>query len=93
MGGGHGLLARSHGLTCDAIQQVPVVDSQSRILAASATSEPDPYWACKGGGGGSFGVAIEFRPSVFPLATGLVFGVSWKLSQSHAAKIFAAWQH
>jgi FAD/FMN-containing dehydrogenase len=32
MGGGHGLLARSHGLTCDAIQQVTVVDSQSRIL-------------------------------------------------------------
>jgi FAD/FMN-containing dehydrogenase len=93
MGGGHGLLARSHGLTCDAIQQVTVVDSQSRILTANATSEPDLYWACKGGGGGSFGVATEFKLSVFPLADALVFGVSWKLSQSHAAKIFAAWQH
>ena len=70
-----------------------MVDSQSRILTANATSEPDLYWACKGGGGGSFGVATEFQLRVFPLATALVFGVSWKLSQSHAAKIFAAWQH
>jgi FAD/FMN-containing dehydrogenase len=60
MGGGHGLLARSHGLTCDAIRQVTVVDSHSRILTANATSEPDLYWACKGGGGGSFGVAPSF---------------------------------
>jgi FAD/FMN-containing dehydrogenase len=30
MGGGHGLLARSHGLTCDPIKVVPVLDSQSR---------------------------------------------------------------
>src|SRR6202043_504366 len=63
------------------------------ILTANATSEPDLYWACKGGGGGSFCVATEFQLRVFPLATALVFGVSWKLSQSHAAKIFAAWQH
>jgi hypothetical protein len=90
----HGRRARTAGeVARPDLRQVPVIDSQSRILAASATSEPDPYWACKGGGGGSFGVAIEFRLSVFPLATGLVFGVSWKLSQSHAAKIFAAWQH
>jgi hypothetical protein len=30
--------------------------------------------------------------SAFPLQTALVFGVSWKLSQPHAARIFAAWQ-
>src|SRR5229473_2310205 len=60
MGGGHGLLARSHGLTCDSLQQVTVIDSQARTLQASATSEPDLYWACRGGGGGSFGVATEF---------------------------------
>ena len=93
LGGGHGLLARSHGLTCDSLVQATVIDSQVRTLQASATSEPDLYWACKGGGGGSFGVATEFKLSVFPLADALVFGVSWKLSQSHAAKIFAAWQH
>jgi FAD/FMN-containing dehydrogenase len=92
LGGGHGLLARSHGLTCDSTEQVTMVDSQGRILQASATSEVDLDWACKGGGGGSFGIATEFKLRVFPLKTTLVFGVTWTLSQAHAAKMFAAWQ-
>ncbi len=91
-GGGHGLLARSHGLTCDTLQQVTVIDSQARTLQASATSEPDLFWACRGGGGGSFGVATEFSIGVFALATVRVFGVSWILSPSHAARMFTAWQ-
>jgi len=92
MGGGHGLLARSHGLTCDSLQQINMVDSQARAQQANAGSEPDLYWACRGGGGGSFGIATQFMISAFPLQTALVFGVSWKLSQPHAARIFAAWQ-
>ena len=92
LGGGHGLLARSHGLTCDSLQQVTVVDSQSQIRVANATSEPDLYWACRGGGGGSFGIATEFKLHVFPLKSALVFGVTWTLSQAAATKLFAAWQ-
>jgi FAD/FMN-containing dehydrogenase len=92
LGGGHGLLARSHGLTCDSLLELTLVDSQSRILTVNATSEPDLYWACKGGGGGSFGVATEFKLHVFPLKSALVFGVTWKLSQAAGAKLFAAWQ-
>ena len=41
LGGGHGLLARSHGLTCDSMQQVTMVDAQSRVLTANETTEPD----------------------------------------------------
>ena len=91
-GGGHGLLARSHGLTCDSLQEVTIIDSQARTLQASAASEPDLFWACRGGGGGSFGIATQFRIGVFPLASAIVFGVSWTLSQSRAAALFAAWQ-
>lgn len=39
-----------------------------------------------------FGIATRFTLNVFPLNTALVFGVSWKLSQAHAARLFAAWQ-
>jgi FAD/FMN-containing dehydrogenase len=92
LGGGHGLLARSHGLTCDSMEQVRLVDSHAQVRVVNATSEPDLYWACKGGGGGSFGIATEFKLRVFPLATALVFGVSWILTQAAAAKLFSAWQ-
>jgi len=92
-GGGHGLLSRSHGLTCDALQEAALVDAQARTLTANAASEPNLYWACRGGGGGSFGVATEFKIKVFPLSSVLVFGVGWTLSQANAARLFSAWQH
>jgi FAD/FMN-containing dehydrogenase len=92
-GGGHGLLGRSHGLTCDALQEATLVDAQARVLQANAGSEPNLYWACRGGGGGSFGIATEFKIKVFPLTSVLVFGVSWRLTPSDAARLFAAWQH
>jgi FAD/FMN-containing dehydrogenase len=91
-GGGHGLLARSHGLTCDALVEATLVDAQARVLRANAQSEPNLYWACRGGGGGSFGIATEFKIKVFPLSSVLVFGVSWNLSRAHAALLFSTWQ-
>jgi FAD/FMN-containing dehydrogenase len=92
LGGGHGLLARSHGLTCDSLHQLTLVDARSRTLPVDATSEPDLFWACHGGGGGSFGIVTQFVLNVFPLASALVFSVQWTLSQAHAARMFAAWQ-
>ncbi len=68
-GGGHGLLARSHGLTCDALVEATLVDARARVLRANVQSEPDLYWACRGGGGGSFGIATEFKIKVFPLSS------------------------
>jgi hypothetical protein len=83
-------LARSHGLTCDILDQLTVIDSQASTLQASTTSEPDLFWACRGGGGGSFGIATQFVLRIFPLTDVLVYGVSWKLRRSHAAGIFSA---
>jgi FAD/FMN-containing dehydrogenase len=92
LGGGYGLLARSHGLTCDNLQQITMIDAQASTLEATATSEPDLFWACRGGGGGSFGIATQFVLRIFPLSDVLVFGVSWLLSQPKAARVFSAWQ-
>jgi hypothetical protein len=92
LGGGYGLLARSHGLTCDNLLQVNMINAQGSMLQATATSEPDLFWACRGGGGGSFGIATQFVLRIFPLSDVLVFGVSWLLSQPKAARLFSAWQ-
>ena len=92
LGGGHGLLARSHGLTCDSLHQVTMIDAQAQTLQANQTTNADLFWACRGGGGGSFGIATHFVLNVFPLKSALVFGVTWTLSQSHAVRMFTAWQ-
>jgi hypothetical protein len=91
-GGGYGLLARSHGLTCDNLQQATIINWQGITLQTTATSEPDLFWACRGGGGGSFGVATKFVLRIFPLGNVLVFGISWMLRKPRAARVFSAWQ-
>jgi FAD/FMN-containing dehydrogenase len=92
LGGGYGLLARSHGLTCDNLQQATIINAQGSTLQTTATVEPDLFWACRGGGGGSFGIATQFVLRIFPLTDVLVFGISWMLSQSKAARVFRTWQ-
>jgi hypothetical protein len=62
-------------------------------LTANKEQEPDLFWACRGGGGGSFGIATEFSFRVQPLSEVLVFGVTWILPQAKAMRLFKAWQH
>ncbi|MGA4838285.1 FAD-binding oxidoreductase [Streptomyces sp. G45] len=66
-GGGFGLLSRQHGLTVDHLYAVEVVvaDGDRRVRSVVATREPDDphrdlWWACAGGGGGSFGVITRY---------------------------------
>jgi FAD/FMN-containing dehydrogenase len=92
LGGGFGLLARAYGLTCDNLLSVKIVTAESGILTTDKQQEPDLFWACRGGGGGSFGIATEFSFRVQPLSKVLVFGVTWTLSKVKAMRLFKAWQ-
>jgi FAD/FMN-containing dehydrogenase len=60
LGGGMGWLSRLHGLTVDSLLGVDVVTADGAHVRASAESEPDLFWALRGGGG-NFGVAVAFE--------------------------------
>jgi FAD/FMN-containing dehydrogenase len=59
-GGGVGYLVRKHGLTIDSLLAAEVVTADGQLHRVDAQTEPDLFWAIRGGGG-NFGVATRFR--------------------------------
>ena len=93
LGGGYGYLARPFGLACDSLLSVDLVDPEGRQIHADAGENPDLFWACRGGGGGSFGIATSFTVKLQKVASVLVFKVTWpSLSAANAAAVMKAWQ-
>jgi len=62
LGGGEGLLMTKYGTACDNLLSARVVTVDGREVEASQNSNPDLFWAIRGGGG-NFGVltALEYK--------------------------------
>ena len=92
LGGGYGHLARPFGLACDSLLSVDLIDPQGKPVHADAQQNPDLFWACRGGGGGSFGVATGYRFQLHTVGTVLVFHVDWRQqTPERAAAVFKTW--
>jgi FAD/FMN-containing dehydrogenase len=60
LAGGIGFLSRKYGMTIDDLLAAEVVTADGEIVEASESSEPDLFWAIRGGES-NFGVATRFR--------------------------------
>ena len=90
LGGGVGVLSRAYGLTSDALESVQLVTADGTVRTCSASSNSDLFWACRGGGGGNYGIATAFTFRTHRLSRLVVFFLSWPWSQ--AARVVAGWQ-
>jgi FAD/FMN-containing dehydrogenase len=60
LGGGHGLLMRKYGFACDNLLSTELVTADGRLVRANSETNPDLFWAVRGGGG-NFGIATTFE--------------------------------
>ncbi|KAK3077145.1 hypothetical protein LTS18_011099 [Coniosporium uncinatum] len=56
---GHGPFTSLYGLGVDQVLEYKVVIADGSLKVANKVSNPDLFWALRGGGGGTFGVVVE----------------------------------
>jgi len=71
LGGGLGWLMAKHGLAADNLLSVELVTADGDIVEVTESSDPDLFWALRGGGG-NFGIAasLEYRLHPLEMVTG-----------------------
>ncbi len=76
--GGFGSFSKCYGTAAASLLEAEIVTADGRAQLANACTNPELFWAIKGGGGGSFGVltrltlATHELPELFGLVTATV---------------------
>ncbi|WP_107501520.1 FAD-binding oxidoreductase, partial [Streptomyces viridosporus] len=90
LGGGHGVVSRAYGLTCDSLTGATLVTADGTQLIADATENADLFWALRGAGNGTFGVVTELRFTTHPAPRSATGYLTWPWPK--AAAVVEAWQ-
>ena len=66
LGGGFGSFSKAYGMAAASLLEAEIVTADGEVKIANACSNPDLFWALKGGGGG-FGVVTRVTLRTHPL--------------------------
>lgn len=74
LGGGFGWISRKYGMTIDNLRAAEVVTADGETVRASASDNPDLFWALRGGGG-NFGIVTAFEFDLHPVGPEVTAGL------------------
>ncbi|PNE36066.1 FAD-binding oxidoreductase [Streptomyces noursei] len=90
LGGGHGVVSRAYGLTCDSLVGATVVTADGKTVDCDKDHHPDLFWALRGAGNGNFGVVTELRFRTHPAPRAVMAYMTWPWAK--AAAVLDSWQ-
>ncbi len=90
LGGGMGLAGRRFGLLSDNMTALTIVTADGRIRRVDRNTNPDLFWACRGGGGGNFGIVTGFQFKTHRARSASWFNITWPWAA--ASEALEAWQ-
>jgi hypothetical protein len=88
LGGGISWLGRKLGLAANNVVAVELVTADGSVVRADRESEPDLFWALRGGGG-SFGVVTALEVRLFPISE-VYAGILWYPLEA-GEEVLCAW--
>ncbi|MCE5289084.1 MAG: FAD-binding oxidoreductase [Nocardiaceae bacterium] len=95
LGGGFGLLTRKLGLACDNLLAAELVvadgSNSAKVIEVSEHSNADLLWACRGGGGGNFGIATSYTLKLHELPN-VDFVIAHWDGHEHLPELLRIWQ-
>jgi UDP-N-acetylenolpyruvoylglucosamine reductase len=89
LGGGLGWLGRKRGLQANAVTAVELVTADGRQLRADNDTEPELFWAVRGGAA-NFGIVTAIEFELFPLPE--MYGGSLFFGFERASEVVHAWR-
>lgn len=92
LGGGIGVLSRAHGLTCDAIKSITLLNAEGEILEVSGQEHSDLFWALRGAGNGSYGIVLAFTFKMQLISHVSYYELTWNWDREKLPNILATWQ-
>ena len=88
LGGGIGWMARKHGLSSSSVLSAEVVTADGEVVRADPETNPDLFWALRGGGG-SFGVVTALEIALYPVTEAYAGWLIWPMER--AGEVLGAW--
>lgn len=52
-------MSRRYGLLADHVTSAKVIDARGQLLTADSSTNPELFFAVRGGGGGTYGIVVE----------------------------------
>jgi FAD/FMN-containing dehydrogenase len=89
LGGGLGILGRSLGWAVDHVRAIELVTADGELRRVTAPTEPELFWALRGGGRGRFGVVMAIEIDLHPVSR--LYGGGMHFAAGTAERALATW--